>query len=638
MLEDHLCNFWFKVFINDKEFVSPVWEGERQLYDIDWTASSNVPDNIQEVSIKIKLFDNDNVCDLNGNLEKKHVELLYDISTGHWSGDDYLGDLSGYGRLNGCDDGSFYSTEKDSELWFNIFQTDYDNDNLPYFIEVNEYLTDPEKDNSGDDSDYDKIPIDWEHKWRYDPNTWSNHGEIDPDDDSISNYEEYLTSKWNSDPYRKDIFVELDQMEKGPNGEGNYVPENSKELLKNVYDRRNFVYHFDDGCMGGGGEIIPFDDCTYNKELLNIYTNFFLHNDENNWRRSVFRYGVFIYKHYSAPAHAFVGEGSLINSNVKGINCFEVSTSAADSYEEGGGFSRDFLYASYILHETGHTLRVDIFNPMGCDNYATVYPWFPAYWIYENYKSVMNYRYFPEIQDYSDGTHGENDYNDWENLDLTWFEKPDSNPPNIPKKPSGPVLGKVGVEYEFTTSTDDPDGEDLRYVWDWGDESPHQWTDYIKSGDEITVSHIFEKNGTFEVRVRSEDIHGAYSYFSDPLIVEITVDNNPPSDPVIRGPSSGSPDKEYEYTFTSSDPDKDEVCFYIDWGDSDLEQTDFVSSGESVKIKHVWSEEGSFTIKVKAVDESDAESDWISHEVKITKNRFRVFDLIRHLIKSFFDI
>jgi len=36
----------------------------------------------------------------------------------------------------------------------------------------------------------------------------------------------------------------------------------------------------------------------------------------------------------------------------------------------------------------------------------------------------MNYRYTYSILDYSDGSHGKIDYDDWENIDLTYFEKP----------------------------------------------------------------------------------------------------------------------------------------------------------------------------------------------------------------------
>jgi hypothetical protein len=36
----------------------------------------------------------------------------------------------------------------------------------------------------------------------------------------------------------------------------------------------------------------------------------------------------------------------------------------------------------------------------------------------------MNYQYTYRIFDYSDGTHGWGDYDDWGNIDLTYFETP----------------------------------------------------------------------------------------------------------------------------------------------------------------------------------------------------------------------
>jgi len=42
--------------------------------------------------------------------------------------------------------------------------------------------------------------------------------------------------------------------------------------------------------------------------------------------------------------------------------------------------------------------------------------------LFKNYKSVMNYKYAYTLLDYSDGTHGFGDYDDWGNLDLSYFQ------------------------------------------------------------------------------------------------------------------------------------------------------------------------------------------------------------------------
>ena len=79
--------------------------------------------------------------------------------------------------------------------------------------------------------------------------------------------------------------------------------------------------------------------------------------------------------------------------------------------------NRAYVYAGGIMHETGHTL--DIHAP-GVDVRKGVWPWQPNFWRFADYKSCMNYRYiYRGLVDYSDGSHGENDYDDWGNLDLT---------------------------------------------------------------------------------------------------------------------------------------------------------------------------------------------------------------------------
>jgi subtilisin family serine protease len=96
--------------------------------------------------------------------------------------------------------------------------------------------------------------------------------------------------------------------------------------------------------------------------------------------------------------------------------------------------------------------------------------------------------------------------------------------------------------------------------------------------------------------------------------------NSPPDTPSITGPSSGTPGTEYSYTFVAVDPNGDDVSYYIDWGDgSTSEWTALGSSGEDVELAHTWDAEGDYTIKAKAKDEYDAESDWGELTVSMPK-------------------
>jgi len=102
----------------------------------------------------------------------------------------------------------------------------------------------------------------------------------------------------------------------------------------------------------------------------------------------------------------------------------------------------------------------------------------------------------------------------------------DNLPPDRPSRPSGPASGKPGIVYNYTTSTTDPNGDDVRYGWDWdGDEEVDEWTSFYPSGVTVTTSHSWEHMGIRLVRVKAEDTGGFQSEWSKPLLV-ITPDEH----------------------------------------------------------------------------------------------------------------
>jgi len=430
-------DFFVRILINSVEFSSPLWDDSPYLYNIHWKATANVPDDIEHVDVIIEVYDKSilqkRICSINKGQQSKTqcymASMIYNIKTGHWTGDDYIGDPSGYGRLNSCDAGSINRNEQDYELWFNIYQNDYDNDEIPYWTEVHTYDTNPECNNTGEDLDGDSLPIEWEHKWMYDPNRWEDHTHFDPDDDSLTNCEEYKMSLWDADPYRRDIYMEMDIMADGPLGQNSSIPNFSKELLRTAFHRRNIVFHLDDGCIGGGGEIIPFDRKTYPKELHTIYNTYFLHNNTENWRRGIFRYVMILYHHYIAAGIAFVGEHQRFFWHKHGINTLVISAESMQKTSRKLSKPIDYVFACAIMHETGHTFGIDFLFPVGCDNIGTSRSYRLGYWLFGNYQSCMNYRYVYSILDYSDGSHGLFDYDDWSNLDFSFFETQTTNTP-----------------------------------------------------------------------------------------------------------------------------------------------------------------------------------------------------------------
>jgi parallel beta-helix repeat protein len=85
--------------------------------------------------------------------------------------------------------------------------------------------------------------------------------------------------------------------------------------------------------------------------------------------------------------------------------------------------------------------------------------------------------------------------------------------------------------------------------------------------------------------------------------------NKPPNKPEITGPTSGKAGVEHDYTFDTVDPNGDKIYFEINWDDNIENEYSEINSGRA-NVKHTWDEEGTYNIKVRAVDTYNAESTW----------------------------
>jgi len=107
-----------------------------------------------------------------------------------------------------------------------------------------------------------------------------------------------------------------------------------------------------------------------------------------------------------------------------------------------------------------------------------------------------------------------------------------NHPPLKPSKPTGNTNGKAGVEYEYKSSTTDPDGDQISYLFDWGDGTDSGWTSPIPSGNTASAKHIWSSQGNYQIKVKARDVpHLAESPYSDPLSVSM-----PKSKPYFNTP------------------------------------------------------------------------------------------------------
>jgi hypothetical protein len=96
-----------------------------------------------------------------------------------------------------------------------------------------------------------------------------------------------------------------------------------------------------------------------------------------------------------------------------------------------------------------------------------------------------------------------------------------NSPPAKPTTPLGSTEGKIGINYNYSTSTTDPDGDQVRYNFTWGDGSYTGWIGSYLSGQEMSLSHNWSEKGQYEIKVKARDYWGGESDWSDPLPIKM---------------------------------------------------------------------------------------------------------------------
>lgn len=165
--------------------------------------------------------------------------------------------------------------------------------------------------------------------------------------------------------------------------------------------------------------------------------------------------------------------------------------------------------------------------------------------------------------------------------------------------------------------------------------------------EELTIYLYWQHNyNQFKIFNLTEELQSGYHIYSIPSLFDTS---SAPTPPIISGPTRGSIGVATQYNFTSTDPDGDEVSYFIDWGDNTTTGwTDTYNSSDMATISHTWSKKGTFTIKAKAKDINGNESSWgtlsvtMPYTINIVIQSFlmklferfpNVFLILRHLMR-----
>jgi predicted acyl esterase len=99
-----------------------------------------------------------------------------------------------------------------------------------------------------------------------------------------------------------------------------------------------------------------------------------------------------------------------------------------------------------------------------------------------------------------------------------------SSPPSKPNKPSGFRRVRTNRYYKYSSSTIDPDNDQIYILFDWDDGTSSGWLGPFESGKKVSAYHKWKVKGIYTIRAKAKDINGAQSDWSEP--VEINVPRN----------------------------------------------------------------------------------------------------------------
>jgi len=142
----------------------------------------------------------------------------------------------------------------------------------------------------------------------------------------------------------------------------------------------------------------------------------------------------------------------------------------------------------------------------------------------------------------------------------------DNNPPETPSIPTGETNGYHGTSYTYSTSSTDPDGDDLYYQFDWGNNIMSSWLGPYHSGEIIHTSYIWNAPGSYQVKANAKDIYGTQSDWS--MELSVTMANRAPSQPAFPAPHHAATNVQTNpvLSWTGTDPDGDIVTYDMYFG------------------------------------------------------------------------
>ena len=159
---------------------------------------------------------------------------------------------------------------------------------------------------------------------------------------------------------------------------------------------------------------------------------------------------------------------------------------------------------------------------------------------------------------------------------------------------NGPASALVGEQVIFdSANSHDPDGQIVRYEWDYGDSAPR-----AAGSGESTVAHTYNAPGSYKVTLTVTDNGGLTATAHHTIVVQAPAPNQPPV-AQISGPTRGTVGEQVIFDSANShDPDGEIKSYVWNFGDSAPRTA---GGGEST-VAHVYDVPGTYQVSLTVTD------------------------------------
>lgn len=174
---------------------------------------------------------------------------------------------------------------------------------------------------------------------------------------------------------------------------------------------------------------------------------------------------------------------------------------------------------------------------------------------------------------------------------------PPNNPPNSPLKPIGPTFIERGVTCTYTSSAIDPDGDQVRLRFNWGDGNFSNWSEFMDSNTTASSSHTWNSLSNYSIRVLAQDKNGSNSSWSTPLTVTVSEQETSNESPIldIKATNNGFVNQTIVFDASGSiDPDGIIISYIWDFGDG--------TTGTGKTLDHSYTKPGIYLITLTVTD------------------------------------